>query len=319
MIVTSKAWCTSKKTKLPTLIKPLSLSLAKGTLLAGFIFSSGVQAENYQLFSSISYSSDSYVIGNKTKSKSIATSYFFEGRETTGPLNEFDYINTSSNVQASYTGTETDLGPIDYLSDSILLAGQWFLNDFVLGASYLRNESGLDLQSVIKTKNDIYSASLGYLITDNWIVDVLYTDYDDLYSEDNTIVSFSTNYNVALNDSDYVGFGYASDEDFDIHTLTVKYFVNISTESYLAFNGLYAIDDSDDYMSDDNWRVGVSYYLNHRTSISASFDDHDIYTLAAGYYFNDNFSMQAHYSATNDNQRGYGVEDSFGIGFSAQF
>lgn len=317
MMVTSKASRISKQTKRSRLIKPLSL--AKGTCLAAIMLSWGVQAETYNSFTSIGYSSDSYVIGYKAKTKSIATSYFFEGRETRGPLNEFDYINTSSNVQASYTDTEIEVGSIDHLSDSLLLAGQWFVNDFVLGASYSRSESGFDIQPGYISKDDIYSASLGYLITEDWIFDVQYTDYDDLYWEYDTIVRFSTNYNLALNDSDYLGFGYASDEDFDVHTLTVKYFVNITGQSYLAFNGLYAIDDTDGYMSDDNWKMGVSYYFNDRSSVSASFDDHDIYTLAVGYYFNDNFSVQAYYSATNDTPRTYEIEDSLGVRFFVQF
>ncbi|WP_170940469.1 putative porin [Pseudoalteromonas sp. NBT06-2] len=129
-------------------LKPL-LIITPSLLLSVSI----VMAEEYQSFSSIGYtnvdSSRSY------DATSVGITYFFEKQQTLGPLDQFKYINSSTNVFGNYSHYDN--------SERFNGGGNLFINNFVIGGSY----SYYDYDS---GSSDHYNARVGYLISEDLIV-----------------------------------------------------------------------------------------------------------------------------------------------------
>jgi hypothetical protein len=264
---------------------------------------SSVMAQEYQSFSSIGYTNvdiaDMHDANSDRKYSpdytNINTIYFFEKQNTLGPLDQLKYINTSSNVFGNYTH-------YDYV-DNYNAGGDLFINNFVVGGSYSYSDQN-------SGSSDNYSARLGYLISDDFIVNV-YADKSDGYDAN---YSFSTSYNHQLAGKDYIGFTYHSDDDFDHQTLSSKYFRALEGGQYLVAGVSY--QHNDDY--DNDLSGNVAFYFNDKTSISASYDDDDYYSLRAKHFFNQNYALGVGYSsnASNDPWSDY---DIYSVNFSAQF
>ena len=123
---------------------------------------------------------------------------------------------------------------------------------------------------------------------------------------------------MQLAGTDYIGFSYNVDENFDIHQLSSRYFLALTGESYLVLGGDYTIDNSDNFLADDSWSINSSYYFNTKTSVSAFYGKDDVYGIGANYFINDNYSVQASYNANNNDK--YEVDlDGYSLSFSAQF
>ena len=96
--------------------------------IALFLLSNTVLAESYQSFSTLNYSQNSSTVNqpefiyfqngtseqrtypaNQSKwdydSLALFSQYYFEEQQALGPLNEFDYINTSSTIYALVSKT----------------------------------------------------------------------------------------------------------------------------------------------------------------------------------------------------------------------
>jgi hypothetical protein len=327
--------------KLPSLIK---LSSIVSILLSSTAFS-----ESYQSFSSIGYSNHNSTINlpladyhskRSTDNVSLFSQYFFEEQQSLGPLNEFDYINTSSNIYALVNNSNTkssnsykeDSFGFDESNNSIDIGGQWITHGFLLGAGYNYTKYKVSHENTsydnisFDRNDDSYSASLGYFILDDLVIRADYFDAGDKYEllTDDDYFSYSVSYNLQLAGTDYIGFSYNVDDDFDIHQLSSRYFLSLTQESYLVLGGEYVFDNRDNFFAEDSWSINGSYYFNTQTSVSAfygkddTFDEADTYGIAVSYFINDNYSVQAGYNA-NNNDKYENDQEGYSLSFSAQF
>ncbi|MCJ8318215.1 MAG: putative porin [Colwellia sp.] len=296
-------------------------------LIPAILSVSSVKAETYQSFSTIGYFENEYG-DNLTNSDSIllATQYYFDKRMSLGPFNEFNYINTISSVSVSYAKSNYETNfPSKYQitnsktkTDNFTIGGEWFVGDFLVGAGYSYNHWESE-NCVLLCDNDLdtYRMTLGYLISDNLLVKVntvVAADYDTRYT-------FDVNYNLQLNQLDYVGFGYNSNEDFDYHHLSARYFMALSSESFLTLGGSYLINNvkietgSGSIDFDDVWGANIGYYFNQATSISANYGNDDSYGLSANHFFNKNYSLGINYHTIRTGED----SNSISATFMAQF
>lgn len=306
--------------------------LAKLSGLVTFLLSNAVLAESYQSFSAISYSHASYSANSPTDSFysksdsntfSLHSQYFFDEKETLGPLNEFDYINSSSSVSASlsnssgdhFTSSNGNIFDANTRSKNVRIGGEWITHNVILGASYSHHNSEAKGSGFFYDNSDNnYSASLGYLLSDDLVIRANYNDGgggDDFFN-------YSASYNWQLAGTDYIGFSYGVDEDFDIHNLSTRYFFGIAEQSYLVLGGNYTLDNSDNYFADNYWGLNASYYYDSKTSISASYGENDFYSVSGSYFINQNYSVQAGYHSV-DNSKFASESDGYFLSFSAQF
>ena len=254
---------------------------------------SSVMAQEYQSFSSIGYTN--YDSKRSYDSTGVGTRYFFEKQQTLGPLDQFKYINTSTNVFGNYSHTDN--------SDNFTTGGSLFIDNFVIGGSY----SYSDYNS---GSSDHYSARLAYLISDDLIVNVYANKSEDV----DTDYSLSASYNHQLAGKDYIGFTYSSDDDFDHQTLSSKYFRALDGEQYLVAGLTY--QHNDDY--DNDLSGNVAFYFNDKTSISASYDDDDNYHIGAKHFFNQNYALSVGYQS-NASDDAWSDYDIYSVNFYAQF
>jgi len=252
-----------------------------------------VIAEEYQSFSSIEYSNvDSKHSHDSTR---VDTRYFFEKQQTLGPLDQYKYINTSTNVFGNYQHIGS--------ADNYGLGGSYFINNFVIGGSYAYSDHKFG-------SSDHFSARLGYLISEDLIVNA----YANKTEGVDTDYSFSASYNLKLEGKDYIGFTYSSDDDFDYQTLSSKYFHALEGGQYLVAGLTY--QHNDDF--DNDLSGNLAFYFNDKTSISASYNDDDDYSIGAKHFFNQNYALSVGYqsNASNDFWSDY---DIYSVNFSAQF
>ena len=314
--------------------------LSKLSGLAALLLSNVVLSQSYQSFSTISYSHNSYTsnmpeydIYGKSDTDAVAlySKYFFEEQQALGPLNEFDYINSSSNIYAAISNSNSEVSSTYRSHDSnssstdnsISVGGEWITNNFIFGASYSYYKAeGKLTDSYFSDGREIsydnsssyYGAELGYLISDDLVISAYYNDGGD----GDDYFSYSTSYNWQLTGTDYIGFSYNVDEDFDIHQLSSRYFFGLGEQSYLVLGGDYTFDNRDYIIDDDYWSVNGSYYFNDRTSVSLTYSDDDYYGVSANYFINHNYSVQAGYnSVSNDSDET--ESEGYYSSFSAQF
>lgn len=307
----------------------MKLSSVALLLPAFFLTCATVSAESYRSFSHINYSKTDYSNAD-SDSWSLGSKYYFDDRETLGPLNEFDYINAISNVSVDYGYHTSDSiwTRGDYTSTSALerntvsINGEWFVGNFLIGGGYryanndssfmhsIDEEDGLAIRkSNYNSDSNRLNLSLGYLITKDFIIKADFRENDNLFT-------YSANYNLELNDSDYIGFGYASDEDFDAHHFSSRYFMALSEHSYLVLGGTYTFNNYDSYWDiADSWHINGSYYFNQNTSVTATYDKDDEYSVSANHFFTKNYALALSYSANSSNDD----FDAYSINFTAQF
>jgi len=263
------------------------------TLSALIFASTSAMATDYNSFSSINY----LKLNNDTVNSDTygASSVYFLNKKTTlGPLNEFEYINKSSNIFGGFTDGDN--------ANAYQLGGELFIDKWLVGGSYnyLDKDNGND---------DAYSLKLGYLINDNFLIKAQATR-----NNGDTLYNFSAAYNVQLNDQDYVGFTYNTDDKFDAQTVSSKYFAALGSNNYVTAGLSYTRNDN----SSNNLIASMGYYFNPNTSVSVSYDDDDDYTISGKHFFNKNYALSVGYSSnasTNDNED----YDLYSVNFTAQF
>lgn len=223
-------------------------------------------------------------------STAISTIYYLKKKNTLGPLNEFDYINTTNNVFGSYTNhSDSNFG----------FGGEMFHNQWQLGGSYSTTDSDF-------VDGSTASITLGYLVQPNLLVNIEHTRYDaDYKSPYGNSESFSDNdtslgiqYTHALQGKDYLGVTVDVDSSFDRISASTKYFSHLGEERYLAL-GLFVSD-----YEDSKPIVGIegTHYFNQRTSVSARVmrnTEVDVTSsiLSAQHFINENWSVGLAYSS----------------------
>jgi len=319
--------------KLSLLAKTPQLSiLSKASALAALLLSNVVLAESYQSFSGLSYSTDErssnmsaldFSSKSDTDTFALFSQFYFDERQALGPLNEFDYINTSSSIYAHAQKSSSEYssdykghsGKLDTSNDAIMIGGEWISHNFILGAGYMHYQSKDDYSEYSSdASTSYYSASLGYLLSDDLVIRADYIDGGD----GDDYFSYSASYNWQLAGTDYIGFSYNVDEDFDLHQLSSRYFMRLNEDSYLALGGNYTIMNGEYDYADDDWDIYASYYFNRQTSLSASYGDDDFYALGASYFINNNYSVQVGYNS-HDSSKGEVESDGYYLNVTAQF
>ena len=258
--------------------------LLLATLVAASSFA--VSANEYQSISNATYAN-----ADSDDLFAIDTLYYVDARKALGPFNEFSFINTTSNVFAGYANT-------DY-SDSFNLGGEYFVNNFVVGAGVSQNDTDFG-------DTTLYSASFGYLFTPDLLARINYVD-SDVDGADGTFIA-SAQYNLAINATDYIGFTADVDDEFDNYGVSAKYFTDLGQGRYLTAT---ADIDAGDY---DSWTVASTYYFNQGTSVFAGLNKQDDVRVGARYYFNPSWGLSAAYGNNLDTSY-----DLFELKLTAQF
>ncbi|WP_444945926.1 putative porin [Microbulbifer sp. VTAC004] len=236
-------------------------------------FSAVASAEEYKSITTAGYSNLDFDSGSGDDF-SVETTYYFSGKDTLGPLKEFEFINKSSNISAAYY--HRNIG--DWNNDNFAFAGEYFAENGFLVSANLTDF----------TENSFNTIALGYLFTPNFLMK-LYNTEGDTYVE--------ARYNYQLNSTDYIGFGFVADELFDWQLFSSKYFAGLGDNKYLAADFSYLnIDGGDNY-----WKVGTDYYFTQNTSFGIDYDRNNDYKLGFSHFFNRNIAVDASYSTILEN------------------
>ncbi|WP_444923839.1 putative porin [Microbulbifer sp. DLAB2-AF] len=244
-------------------------------------------AEEYNSISTLGYSNLDFdgADGNQFGAE---TTYYFGGKEALGPLKEFEYINKVSNVSAAFLHYDVESEDLD----SVAIAGEYFANNGLV--------FGVSVAHVDDVDSD--TLSLGYLFTPNFLVKLHHEEND---SKDETYIE--ARYNYQLSGTDYIGFDFVTDEEFDGRIFSSKYFASFGNDQYLSAELVYAnLDEADDY-----WQIGGDYYFTSNTSFGVKFDENDDYKVAFSHFFSRNIAVEAAYStifAEGMNLRSFGNE-----------
>ncbi|WP_105215413.1 putative porin [Pseudoalteromonas sp. T1lg22] len=236
--------------------------------IASVLFSGAAFAQSYQSITDLEYvnfDSDDFV--------SLSSKYYFAPKQVLGPLDQFEYINKTTNVYGGLADSD--------FATSYNVGGEYFYNSFVFGASF--NTTDFDDAGDV----DGYTLSLGYLVNDNLLFKVEREDYEQA----SDVFYFSGQYNHALNATDYIGFTAKVDDGFDHREVSAKYFKDLQHGNYLTVEGTFIdIEDGDSY-----WQLGSSYYFSKATSAFVQFDEEDNYGFGAKHFFTTNFAVTAGY------------------------
>ncbi|WP_445362852.1 putative porin [Microbulbifer sp. ANSA003] len=250
-------------------------------------------AEEYNSITTLDYSNLDFD-GADGNQFSAETTYYFSGKEALGPLKEFEYINKASNISAAYT--HYDISSEDL--DGIAIAGEYFTSfGLVLGASLTETDD-----------EAVNTASIGYLFTPNFLVELSHTDFD---GTDETFVELR--YNHQLSGSDYIGFDFIAGDDAGV--FSTKYFANLGGDQYVTAEFAYAdYDDGGDY-----WQLGADYFFSQNTSFGAKIDENEDVKVGFSHFFSRNVAVEAGYStmfADGLNIRSFGL-NTYGVGANA--
>ncbi len=241
-------------------------------IISGILLSSAAHAaDSYQSISNLSYAE---IDNNDTIS--VDSTYYFSPKSTLGPYDQFEYINKQSNVFGGYA--DDDFG------DVTAIGGEYFVEDFVVGASYQNAD--------YNSNNEFYTLSAGYFFNPDLLAKVRFVDKKD----GDNVTLFSLAYNHMLNDTDYVGITVESDDDFDSRSVAAKYFIDLQQGNYLTVEGTFMSLDE----ADDQWNVETNYYFSKATSVFASYDKEDNYTFGAQHFINKNIGLKVGYGNNAD-------------------
>ncbi|WP_417670705.1 putative porin [Pseudoalteromonas tetraodonis] len=241
-------------------------------IISGLLLSSAAHAaDSYQSINNLGYKDS-----DNNDTISVDSTYYFSPKSTLGPYDQFEYINKQSNVFGSYA--DDDFG------DVTAIGGEYFVEDFVVGASYQNDDFG--------SNNELYTLSAGYFFNPDLLAKVRFVDQKD----GDNVTYFSLAYNHMLNDTDYVGITVESDDDFDYRLVAAKYFIDLQQGNYLTVEGTFeSIDEAD-----DQWNVETNYYFSKATSVFAAYDKEDNYSFGAQHFINKNIGVKVGYENNAD-------------------
>jgi hypothetical protein len=241
-------------------------------LLPAIVFAAAgaASAEDYQLFTNLNanhqrMSSDNYDVDSTNWG--LNGTYYFDKKQSLGPLDKFEYINKVSYVHANFFRIRN-------------------YNYGVVGGSYVA-ANGLRLSAFHQSgsKGSLFnSAGIGYLISDNLSVEA--TASKAKYG--GTKYNLSGSYNLQLQGNDYIGFSADTNEKFDRYTIRSEYFASLKGGQFIAANMQLAGSKGYSW-----WEAGASYYFNKLTSIDISYRKSDDYNLGAKHFLNSTWAVQA--------------------------
>lgn len=230
-------------------------------------------ANDYQLISSLEWDHIRYS-GSSTNVRALEGTYFLDRKTVLGPLDQFEYINKTSNVQAGYARFDgTNLWAV---------GGEYFAdNNLIVSAGHARS-SGMHANTL----------GLGYLISDDFVVRAEATRP----RSGSTSYLFSAGYNVQLEGNDYIGFTASTDDDFDYHSISSKYFSALGNDRFITVGAEFERLEG----MKNNWEAEVGYYFTRMTSVAVSYDRSKSYGFKAKHFFNHNWALAAGYGSNRD-------------------
>lgn len=221
----------------------------------------------------------------------VGSTYYFAPLETTGPLKEFEYIIKTTNLYGNYQYADFDGGD----ADALTLGGEYFAaNGFMVGAEVTESDNA-----------DSNTLSAGYLFTPDFLLSVERVD-PDFGDAENYV---NARYNHRLGGTDYIGFNFNTDDDFDSQTLSSKLFKDLGGETWLAVDASFT--NNDDF--DNDWTVGAEYYFSKETSVGAGYEDDETFDLNVSHFFNRNVAGRLTYATNSDTD-----VDQFLLGLTVQ-
>lgn len=269
------------------LTKGISMKIKIISLSIALLFSQSVLADDYQLFSNIGYTDQT---DSDIDTFFASALIYFDDISARGPLNEFDYLITTSNIAGGYSRSDLPFGDVDVVN----VRGEAFLGDFQIGASF------------VDVDGETESAFLvGYLINPNLLVNVTFLESD--FGPDALITG---TYQHNLEGNQYLGLTVSTDNKFDNVALESKYFTELSNGRYYSLTADYTFND----VGSDVWLLGGNYYFNKYSSLGLLFND-DVVGVTGSHFFNNNISVSASYLSVSDDFIG----DSASVAISYQF
>lgn len=229
------------------------------------VFAASAAAESYQSISNLDYENYEQP-GADRDVLSLDTKYYFAPLESTGPNKEFEYIIKTTNIFSNYQFFDFEGGD----ADSLEVGGEYFAaNGFVVGAGIA------DIDGT-----NVYRASLGYLFSPNFLLSVA-----DVKAEGGDHVQFvNARYNHSLGGTDYIGFNFNTDDDFDSSTLSSKLFKELGGDTWFVAEASFTNNDD----SENNWDLGAEYYFSKGTSVGAGYNKAEDIELNVSHFFNRN-------------------------------
>lgn len=287
----------------------------KKLLLASLILSVSpwVSADEYQSITKLAVTHQSFDFEDATTT-SLESKYYFDARSVLGPYNEFSFINTHSYVSARVSNSDyydgysgvTDYG----------VGGEFFLNNFVIGADASRSNNEHEFLGDFDYNS--YSASFGYLFSNDLTARIRY--HDTNIDGNDGFFTADAQYNLTLNNTDYIGFTVNTDEDFDNYGVGTKYFSDLGEERYLTAQ----LDISSGVI--DEWTLSSNFYFSKTTSIFGSYhssdagNDRAAYTFGGEHFFNKHWALLGSYTRVNDDYDiGQYDENVYKLAVTAQF
>jgi hypothetical protein len=228
-------------------------------------------ADSYQSVSNLTYKDS-----DNNNTVAIDSIYYLSPRATLGPYDQFSYINKQSNVYGGYAD--------DDFSDLTSIGGEYFINQFVIGAQYNNYDSG--------NHNETYSLSGGYFFNPNTLAKVRLVENKD----GDDFALFDLAYNHMLNSTDYVGVTLTSDDDFDYRAVAAKYFIDLQQGNFLTLEGKYESIDN----AENQWVAETNYYFSKATSVFANYNKQDTYSFGAQHFINKNIGLKVGYENNAD-------------------
>lgn len=218
-------------------------------------------AETYQTFGSLGfYDSDA---DNSELKTVLDGKYYFKGQDTVGPLDQFSYIDDTSEIHAEITSVDDD--------DAFSLGGSYYFDRFVIGAEYSDDDSFYETR-----------LNAGLFILDNLKATIGYT----MPEEGDDVADFALEYDHAINETDYIGFtlGYV-DTDESVISLSSKYLNAFDNGQFLV------VEASFEDAEDSTFEASAKWYLNKNTGFEFGADDQDFMYIGATHFFNTNFAV----------------------------
>jgi len=256
------------KSKIHRELRMKKLAVIISSILLSSAATTAIAADTYQSVSNLGYQ---YTDSNNDDQVSIDSTYYFSPKVTLGPFDEFEYINKQSNVFGAYTNNDA--------SNVTSIGGEYFVDNFVVGASYLNNEFG--------SNDESYSFTAGYFLAPELLAKAKFVEGDA--GDDYAL--FSVAYTHLLNGTDYVGITVETDDEFDYRSVSAKYFVDLQEGNFLTVEGTFeSISEAD-----DQWNVETNYYFSKATSVFASYNREDAYSFGAQHFFDQNIGLKVGY------------------------
>ncbi|MEE2024289.1 MULTISPECIES: putative porin [Alkalimonas] len=230
-------------------------------------------ANDYQLISSLEWDHIRQG-GNSANVRALEATYFLDSKTVLGPLDQFEYINKTSNIQAGYSRADS--------TNLYGLGGEYFTDSgVVVSAAHLRN-------------SDFHTNTLGlgYLFSNDFIVRA---EAIRPRSE-STSYLFSASYNVQLEGNDYIGFTVSTDDDFDYQSISSKYFAALGDDRFITVGAEFERFDGER----NEWEAEVGFYFTRMTSVAVTYNRSKSYGFKAKHFFNQNWALAAGYGSNRD-------------------